>query len=101
MQNHSPKYGIPLREMNIQRFPFLQGIETPVPSDLDKSGASSTMTFVLSHAALAQLVERLTRNEKVTSPILVSGSIDSSSRPFPQTPKTIDAWLPQARVAEW
>lgn len=33
------------------------------------------MIFCVSaHAALAQLVERLTRNEKVTSPILVSGS---------------------------
>lgn len=32
------------------------------------------ISCVSAHAALAQLVERLTRNEKVTSPILVSGS---------------------------
>lgn len=32
------------------------------------------ISCVSAHAALAQLVEHLTRNEKVTSPILVSGS---------------------------
>ncbi len=45
------------------------------------------ISCVSAHAALAQLVERLTRNEKVTSPILVSGS---PSRFHGLPPKKVD-----------
>lgn len=62
------------------------------------------ISCVSAHAALAQLVERLTRNEKVTSPILVSGSPSHFYGLLPGSRPCIlsagEGKLSNARVAE-